>query len=151
MKIPCSERPLWVVDVLSFLKPTMTAIQHENLILVVTALLQGSCFNLSEISRMWLKKKGVSTLSYFFSDAKLSILEMQKLYAVRVMQCYNLSGGYYIIDDTMQHHSLFCRWIHGVACLFDHVLQTNIQAKCIVFLYYSDGGLIKFPIAFRLF
>ena len=151
MKIPCVDRPEWLVVGLSFLQPAMTTIQLNNLILVATALILGSRFNLSEISRMWLKAKGVSTLSYFFSEIDISISEMQQLYAVRVMQTYSLSEGYYIIDDTMQHHSRFCRWIHGVCCLYDHVLHTNIQSKCIVFLYYSDGGLIKFPITFRIF
>ncbi|MBF0239041.1 MAG: transposase [SAR324 cluster bacterium] len=151
MKIPCIEALPWLVAGFSFLQPAMTAIQLSNLSLVATALILGSDFNLSEISRMWLKKKGVSTLSYFFSDIKISISEMQKLYAIRVLQTYSLSGGYYIVDDTMEHHTRLCRWIHGVCCLFDHVLHTNLQSKCLVFLYYSDGGLIKFPITFRIF
>ncbi|MCH7965728.1 MAG: transposase [Bacteroidetes bacterium] len=151
MKVPCVERLDWLVVGLSFLQPAMTTIQLSNLTLVATALVLGSRFNLSEISRMWLKAKEVSTLSYFFSEINISISEMQKLYAVRVLQTYSLSGGYYIIDDTMEHHSRFCQWIHGVCCLFDHVLHTNLQSKCIVFLYYSDGVWIKFPITFRIF
>jgi hypothetical protein len=151
MKIPCIEPLPWLVVGFSFLQPAMTAIQLSNLSLVATALILGSDFNLSEISRMWLKAKGVSTLSYFFSDIKISISEMQKLYAIRVLQTYPLSGGFYIIDDTLEHHTRLCRWIHGVCCLFDHVLHTNLQSKCLVFLYYSDGGLIKFPITFRIF
>ena len=138
MKIPCVERPEWLVVGLSFLQPAMTAIQWNKLILIATALVLGSRFNLSEISRMWLKAKGVSTLSYFFSEINISISEMQKLYAVQVMQTYSLSEGYYIIDDTMQHHSRFCRWIHGVCCLYDHVLHTNIQSKCCL-LYTSPS------------
>jgi hypothetical protein len=38
-----------------------------------------------------------------------------------------------------------------VCVLFDHVLQTNLKAVCIVVLYYSDGVLIKFPIGFRIY
>jgi len=51
----------------------------------------------------------------------------------------------------MQHHTKFCKWIHGVFVLFDHAIGTNLKSKCIVFLYYSDGAKIKFPIAFRIF
>jgi len=39
----------------------------------------------------------------------------------------------------------------GVFILFDHALGTNLKATCIVFLYYSDGALIKFPIAFLVY
>jgi hypothetical protein len=38
-----------------------------------------------------------------------------------------------------------------VFILFDHALNTNLKATCIVFLYYSDGNTIKFPIAFRIY
>lgn len=151
MKIPCIEPLKWIVMGLSFLQPAMTPIQFNNLILVATALILGSRFKLSEISQMWLGEKAVSTFSYFFSEAKFSVLEMQELYAVRVMQAYPMKSGYFIIDDTMEHHTKLCKWIHGVCCLFDHVLKTNLKAKCLVFLYYSDGFLIKFPILPRIF
>ena len=152
MKIPCVQRLDWVVVGLSFLQPALTSIQFNNLTLVATALILGSNFKLSEISFMWLGEKSVSTLSYFFSDAKFSISEMQELYLVQALSLYNLTeGGYFIIDDTMQHHTRFCKWIHGVCTLFDHVLHTNLKTVCIVFLYYSDGALLKFPITFRIF
>ena len=35
--------------------------------------------------------------------------------------------------------------------MFDHALGTNAKAACIIFLYYSDGALIKFPICFRIY
>ena len=73
MKIPCVERPEWLVVGLSFLPPAMPAIQWNKLILIATALVLGSRFNLSEISRMWLKAKGVSTLSYFFSEINIVV------------------------------------------------------------------------------
>ena len=152
MKIPCVQRIDWVVAGLSFLQPAMSSIQFYNLTLVVTALLMGSRFKLSEICQMWLYKKSISTMSYFFSDAKFTIADMQKLYIVRVLSLYNISsGGYLIVDDTMDHHTAFCKWIFGAYRLFDHTYNTNVTAKCIVFLYYSDGCLIKFPIDFRLF
>lgn len=151
MKIPCADRLVFIVTGLSFLKPALTDIQFYNLTLVATALVLGSSFQLTAISYMWLKKKGVSTLSYFFSDAKISTQETQMLYLLQTMETYKISGGYFIIDDTMKHHTKFCKWIHGVFLLFDHALNTNLMTTCVVFLYYSDGGIIKFPIAFRLY
>ncbi|MCP4346842.1 MAG: transposase [Desulfobacterales bacterium] len=151
MKIPCAGRLAFVVCGLSFLKPALTNIQFQNLTLIATALILGSGFSLTEISRMWLAEKCVSTLSYFLSDAKFSTWEMQQLYAVRVLSLYRIRGGYFIIDDTLNHHTNFCRWIHGVCVLFDHTAKTNLKAVCLVVLYYSDGAFIKFPICFRIY
>jgi len=151
MKIPCAKRIAFIVTGLSFLEPGLTNIQFGNMTLIATALVLGSGFNLSCISRMWLKDKVVSTLSFFFSDAKFYVPELQLLYAKRIQQVYNIIEGYFIIDDTMKHHTKFCKWIHGVFVLFDHAIGTNLKATCIVFLYFSDGGLIKFPIAFRIY
>ena len=75
---------------------------------------------------------------------------MEILYAKRALEVYKISDGFFIIDDTMQHHSMFCKWIHGVFVLFDHALKTNLKAICNVFLYYSDGALVKFPITFSI-
>ena len=61
----------FIVTGLTFLKPGLTNIQFDNMTLVATALVLGSGFNLSRISRMWLEDKVVSTLSFFLSDAKV--------------------------------------------------------------------------------
>lgn len=151
MKIPCAGRLPFIVSGLSFLKPELTRIQFDNLTLIATALVLGAKFSLTEISRMWLSEKCVSTLSYFLSDAKFCTRQMQHLYMLRVLRLYNIKGGYFIIDDTMKHHTDFCKWIHGVCVLFDHALKTNLKAICITVLYYSDGCLIKFPIDFRIY
>jgi len=60
MKIPCANRLLFIVSGLSFLQPALTDIQFYNLTLIATVLILGAKFNLSEISRMWLKEKSVS-------------------------------------------------------------------------------------------
>ncbi|MCP4931260.1 MAG: transposase, partial [Candidatus Marinimicrobia bacterium] len=151
MKLPCAKQIPFVVCGLSFLQPAMTNIQYQNLTLIATALILGSKFNLTEISLMWLKEKSVSALSEFLSDAKLSTDQMQQLYQLRTQQLYKITGGYFIIDDTMVHHTKFCKWIHGVNILFDHAFGTNLKAKCIVFLYFNDGNGIKFFIDFRIF
>ena len=151
MKIPCAMHIPFVVSGLSFLQVELTTAQFQNLTMIATALILGAKFNLSEIRRMWLKEKAVSTLSYFLSDAKFCTSEMQHLYALHALDLYKMKTGYFIIDDTMKHHTKFCRWIHGVFVLFDHAIGTNLKATCIVFLYYTDGDAIKFPIAFRIF
>jgi len=151
MKLPCADRVPFIVTGLSFLQLTVTNCQFNNLTLIATALILGAKFNLTAINRMWLKKKSVSTLSYLLSDAKFNIPEMQMLYIKHIQQMYTISGGYFLIDDTMKHHTNFCKWIYGVFVLFDHAAKTNLKAICIVFLYYSDGAFIKFPISFRIY
>ena len=151
MKVPCAKHLPFIVTGLEFLKPALTNIQFYNLTLVGTALVLGAKFSLSEINRMWLEEKCVSTLSHFFSHAKFSTYEMEQLYALQVMHLYKLKGGYFIIDDTMKHHTNYCKWIHGVFVLFDHALKTNLKCICIVVLYYRDGMSIKLPITHRIY
>ena len=66
MRLPCAQPLAFIVAGLSFLKPGLTNIQFDNMALVATALVLGSGFNLSRISRMWLGDKVVSTLSFFW-------------------------------------------------------------------------------------
>jgi len=151
MEIPCVKRIPFIVCGLSFLSGELTRLQYDNLTLIATALVLGAKFNLSEISRMWLKEKCVSTLSHFLSEAKFSTKEMWHLYALQVKTVYSIKDGYFLIDDTLSHHTDFCKWVHGVFVLFDHTLKTNLKAICIVFLYYTNGKSVNFPIAFRIF
>ena len=151
MKIPCAKYLPFIVTGLEFLKPALTNSQFNTIILVATALVLGGKFCLSEFNRLWLGDRCVSTLSHFFSHAKFSSNEMQHLYALQLIHLYKPKYGYYCIDDTMKHHTNFCKWIHGVFVLFDHALKTTLKATCIVVLYYTDGGVIKFPICFRIY
>jgi SRSO17 transposase len=151
MKIPCAERLPFIVSGLAFLQPALTNSQFYNLTLIATALVLGSKFCLSEINRMWLKEKGVSTLSHFMSHAKFSTDEMQHLYALQVMHLYKITRGYFIIDDTMQHRTKYCKWIHGVFVLFDHAIGVNLKAVCITVLYFTDGDSIKFPVRHEIY
>jgi len=153
MKIPCMTRLPFIVTGLSFVQSELTGIQFDNLTLIATALVLGAKFNLTQISRMWLKEKCVSTLSHFMSDAKFSTYEMQRLYIEQALLMYNIKKrkGFFVIDDTMQHHTKFCKWIHGLFVLFDHAMGTNVKSVCIVFLYYTNGDEIKFVVDFRIF
>lgn len=85
MKIPCIERLPFLVSGLTFLSPAFTRMQFDNLTLIATALVLGAQFSLTEVNRMWLKEKAISTLSYFLSDAKFSTKQMQELYALQVL------------------------------------------------------------------
>ncbi len=140
MIIPCARQLPFLINGLSFLQTTITNAQFNNLILIGTALILGAKFNLSEINRMWLKEKAVSTLSEFLSDAKFSTYEMQQLYFMRLFKMYKIKRGYFIIDDTIKHHTKFCKFIHGVSVIFDHACGANLKATCIVFLYWNDGN-----------
>ena len=151
MKIPCVERLPFLVSGLSFLQTAFTRIQFDNLTLIATALVLGAEFSLTEVHRMSLKEKAISTLSYFLSDAKFSTDEIQHLYVLQVLHRYKIKKGYFIIDDTMMHHSNFCKWIHGVFILFDHAFKTNLKAICLTVLYYSDGADAKAALTFRIY
>jgi hypothetical protein len=93
MKLPCAERLPFIVTGLTFLQPALTNAQFYNLTMVATALVLGGKFSLSAINRMWLGDKCVSTLSHFFSHAKLSTTAMQNLYALQIMHLYKLQDG----------------------------------------------------------
>ncbi len=151
MKIPCAGQLSFLISGLSFLQPALSTAQLNNFILIGTALILGAKFNLSEINRMWLKEKSVSALSEFLSDAKFSTYEMQQLYFMRLFEIYKIKRGYFLIDDTIKHHSKFCQCIHGVSVIFDHAVGTNLKATCIVFLYWTDGNGQKFFLDFRIF
>jgi hypothetical protein len=70
--------------------------------------------------------------------------------AVAIMKLNEVKGKL-AIDDTMEHHSRFCKCIKNVYWLFDHVLNTNCKAKCIVFAYFIINEKIRFPIGWRVY
>ena len=87
--LPCVTRLTFVVTGLVFLQPVLSATQFGNMTLIATAVVLGSGFNLSAMSRMWLKARAVSTLSYFFSDAKLELPECQRRYITHALTVYD--------------------------------------------------------------
>ena len=113
MHIPCAYKPAFIIAGFAFLKPELTNAQFQNLTMIATALILGSKFNLTEISRMWLQEKSVAALSEFLSDAKFSPIEMERLHLLNMRDTYRVTGGNFLIDDTMKHHAKFCRWIQG--------------------------------------
>jgi SRSO17 transposase len=128
----------------------ITAVPLENLKMMATALVLGKKFRLSEISRMWLKEKSVNAFSHFLAAARLPMEQMKSAYYRMLQKVLPLTKGFFIIDDTLEHHSKMCRFIFGVQKHFDHVLGKMVKAECLVFLYYSLG-VIKFPIGWRIY
>ncbi len=149
--VPCIEILHIVREGFQFLRGVVTDIQLYNLMMIGTAVILHCKFNLSSISRSWLKKKSVNAFSHCLMYAKFNLDEAIQAYSRMLRNSYELSGGRFIIDDTMNHHSNFCKFIYGVFWYWDHAFKTNVSAVCLVFLYYSQDGFIKFPIGWRIY
>lgn len=153
MMVPIPQLLVFIQSGFHFLSAELSALQLENLMMIGNGLLLGSKFNLSEIHRLWLKKKSVNAFSHFLSHAKIRFKALASLYHQMLLETYSdhLKGGRFIIDDTMEHHSKLCQYIHGVFTHFDHGLGTHLKAKCLVILYYQEAGIVKFPIGWRIY
>jgi len=141
------------IDVMRTMGAHLTAPQRANLALLVSGMILLRTLTLSQICLSWLYKRSISALSHFFSYAGLSGQNLMA-YAVKVAAItIKLAGvkGKLAIDDTMEHHSRFCKCIKNVYWLFDHVLQTHCNAKCIVFAYFIVNEKIRFPIGWRVY
>jgi hypothetical protein len=149
--IPCVDLLQIVREGFQFLKGVVTELQLNNLMMIATTVILYSRFSLSEVSRGWLKKRTVNAFSHCLKAAKFNLEEAMRAYARMLRQSHSLRGGRFIIDDTLEHHTRLCRFIYGVCRHWDHIFKTNVSAKCLVFLYYSEGGLIKFPIGWRIY
>ena len=136
---------------LQFLKGIVTDLQLGNLMMIATATILQNQFNLSLVNRAWLKEKSTNAFSHCLKKAKINIREATIALSRMQRQSYTLAGGRFIIEDTLEHHSRFCRFIAGVLLHWDHVFHTNTKGICIVFLYYSEGSWIKFPIGWRIY
>lgn len=151
--LPIIETLDFITTGFQFLTVELSRLQLVNFQMLGTALVLQSTFNLSAISRLWLKKKSVNAFSHFLSHAKIRFKEVTSAYHKMLQEEYadKLKGGSFIIDDTMEHHSKLCKFIHGVFTHFDHAIGTNLKAKCLVFLYYKEPLTIKFPIGCRIY
>jgi hypothetical protein len=149
--IPCIDLLQIVREGFRFLRGVVTDLQLNNLMMIATTVILYSRFSLSEVSRSWLKKRTINAFSHCLKAARFNLKEAMNAYAKMLRQSYDLKGGRFIIDDTMEHHTKLCKFIYGVCRHWDHVFRTNVSAKCLVFLYYSEGGVIKFPIGWRIY
>ncbi len=131
----------------------LTIPQRTNLALLMSGMMLLRTLTLSKICIGWLYKRSISTLSHFFNYAGLCGHRLMTCAVKMVVTAVKLSGikGKLAIDDTMEHHSRFCRCIKNVYWLFDHVIQSNCHAKCIVFAYFIINEKIRFPIGWRVY
>jgi len=149
--IPCIDILSLVQEGFQFLRSVITDLQLRNLMLIATAVILQSRFNLSQVSRSWLKERSVNAFSHALMRMKINLDEAAHAYAKMLQSRYELGGGRFIIDDTLEHHSRLCRFIHGVCKHWDHVFRTHLSAQCLVFLYYCEGEWVKFPIGWRIY
>jgi DDE superfamily endonuclease len=125
----------------------------SNLAFIVTTMILGCSMCLSKIVAVSLGAFVVNTLSHCFSYAGLdgeALMKSAMRYAIKTLQLLGVPVKI-AIDDTMKHHSKFSKTIYGVFWLFDHVINGNAHAKCIVFAYLIVNETIRFPIGWRVF
>lgn len=129
-------------------KPQMT-----NFIWLLSALILGQQFNLSHIENLLLGCKSDNAFSWFMSHSKLELDRIWQAllsYAVKTLRIFGVPGRF-IIDDTIEKHSKFCRFIQGVCTIYDHSTGTYVQGKCFVFLYFAISDRIRFPIGWKIY
>jgi hypothetical protein len=153
LKMPILKELSWVIEGVSGLDTKLTKPQKTNLMRLLTAIILLNTTTLSVVAIGWMDIISVNALSHFMSYSGLNgyvLMDSAVRFAIRVMNLKNVAVKL-AIDDTMEHHSRFCRSIANVYNLFDHVLGTYCQAKCIVFAYVIINEKIRFPIGWRVY
>jgi len=153
LKMPILKELCWVIEGVNGLDTKLTKPQKTNLIRLLTAIILLSTTTLSTVAIGWMGTISVNALSHFMTYAGLKgeiFMASAVRFAIRSM---GLKGAVVklAIDDTMEHHSRFCKCIANVYNLFDHALGTYCQAKCIVFAYLIVNERIRFPIGWRVY
>ena len=153
MQLPIIKSISFISDALSCLDIKINKTQVKNLAMIMTAMILSSSLCLSKIVSCTLPSCVVNTLSHCFNYSGLDGYQLMKSairYAITTLSLKTISIKI-AIDDTMRHHSKFCKTIHGVYWLFDHVIGASCNAKCIVFAYLVVNDTIRFPIGWRVF
>ena len=141
-------------------KAIQTALSHvfskpqmKNFIWLLSAAILGQKFNLSHIEGLLLGQKSDNAFSWFLSHAKISPDQIWEAILKFAVSAFNTIGraGYFIIDDTIEKHSKFCRFIQGVCSLYDHATGAYVKGKCFVFLYFAINDKIRFPIGWKVY
>ena len=109
-QMPCVEILTLVQEGFQFLSKVVTDLQLRNLMMIATSLIINGKFNLSGISRSWLKERTVNAFSHCLKSAKFKLDEATYFYAKMLQESHNLKRGRFIIDDTMEHHSKFSKF-----------------------------------------
>ena len=127
--------------------------QLQNFILLISSVLLGQKFNLSFIQRLLLDNKSDNAFSWFLSHSKLDVQKIWNALLAYAIQRFKIKDclGRFIIDDTLQKHSKFCKFIEGISSLFDHASGSYVKGKCFVFLYFAINEKIRFPIGWKIY
>lgn len=153
MNLPIVQSLSFVVHALNCLDIKINKSQLKNLALIITVMIISGSLCLSKIVSVTLTSFVVNTLSHCFNYAGLDgqkLMNSAMRYAIQFLSLRGIPIKI-LIDDTMRHHSRFCKTIHGVYWLFDHVIGASCNAKCIVFSYLVINDTIRFPIGWRVF
>ena len=153
LKMPILTNISWVIEGVNGLDIRLTKPQKANLIRFLTALVLLNTMALSSVALGGMGVISVNALSHFMSHSGLSgelLMGSAVRFAIRVMSLKGVAVKL-AIDDTMEHHSKFCKCVANVYNLFDHALGTYCQAKCIVFAYLIVNEKIRFPIGWRVY
>ena len=129
-------KPLaFVTEALISLDYKLTKAQQANLAILLTSLFLLGSLTLTTIATGWLMTFTVNRLSHFLKYSPLSakgLLLAAIKWGLSYMGMQNATCRL-VIDDTMEHHSKGCKTIANVYFLFDHVIGSCINARCIVF------------------
>lgn len=153
MNLPIIAPLSFVVNAIKALDVRLTIPQRKNMGIILTAMILLKTLCLSKICGAMVEQCAVNTLSHFFSYAGLcgyALMHGAVRYAIKIFDLARFSVKL-AIDDTMKHHSKFCKCIDAVYWLFDHVIQANCKAQCIVFAYLVINETIRFPIGWRIY
>ena len=151
LKMPILTNVSWVVEGVNGLDIRLTKPQKANLIRFLSALVLLNTMALSSVASWGLGIISVNALSHFMSHSGLSgelLMASAVRFAVQVMSLKGVAVKL-AIDDTMEHHSKFCKCVANVYNLFDHALGTYCQAKCIVFAYLACQEFVFFVLLQR--
>lgn len=153
LKMPILKELSWVTEGVDGLDIKLSKPQRNNLIRLLTAVILLSTMTLTTVAIGWMDVISVNALSHFMSYSGFSgelFMTSAVRFAIRAMKLEGVAIKL-AIDDTMEHHSRFCKCIANVYNLFDHALGTYCQVKCIVFAYLVVNERIRFPIGWRVY
>jgi len=108
--VPCIDILNFIREGFQFLRAVVTDLQLNNLMMIATTVILYSRLCLSEVSRSRLKKRTVNAFSHCLKAAKFKLKDAMNAYARMLRQSYDLQGGRFIIDDTMEHHTKLCKF-----------------------------------------
>ena len=153
IQAPVTKPFSFVSEAVSSLECKLTKTQQATLAIPLSSLFLLGSLTLTTIAAGWLMTFTVNRLSHFLKYSPLSatgVLLAAIKWGLAYMGMQHATCRL-IIDDTMEHHSKGCRTIANVYWLFDHVIGSCINARCIVFAYIVINECVRFPIGWRIY